>query len=220
RAVRESLAPHTMYVPTMGTGLTDLYVSVGYEQFCLLLHSRPTLIGELLRHRAMDNLRWLTKAAEERLCPMFLIAEDIGGKKGLLFSPDWLRRHFIPALKMLTRPLRRAGIKAIFHSDGNVMDILDDLVEAGIDGLHPIEPMAGMDIARVQKRYGEQLVLVGNVDCGRLLPMGRSRDIRRAVRKCKRAAGRSGGHFVGSSGELHAGIPMRNVFTFCEACRE
>ncbi len=217
--VRDLLAPHTLYVPMVGTGLTDLYVAMGYERFCYAIKDQPDLIGSVLRRRAEENRRWVEYAASERICPLFLVAEDIGGKTGLLFSPGWLHEHFIPALKNLVAPLHDAGIKVIFHSDGNVMQMLDELVEAGIDGLHPIEPLAGMDLARLKKEYGNELILVGNVDCGRLLPSGTPEEIRRNVAECREAASGGGGHFIGSSGELHDGIPLENVFAFCEACK-
>lgn len=219
RSAQQVFAPHTMYVPAAGTGLTDLYVSVGLERFCLLLRDRPDFVGRLLRRRARDNMRWVRRAAEERLCPLFWIAEDVGGKNGLLFSPQWLREHFIPALSTLVKPLHAAGIKVIFHSDGNVMEILPDLIDAGIDGLHPIEPLADMDIALLKERFGSELVLVGNVDCGRFLPSASPQEIREAVRECRQKASDGyGGHFIGSSGELHSDIPLENVFAFCDAC--
>lgn len=217
--VRDAFAPRTLYVPTGGTGLTDLYVSAGYEQFCLWLHDYPSLIEDVLERRLRHNLRWTRRVAREELCPVFFLGEDVACRDRLLFSPDWLRRHFIPALERLIRSLHGANITVIFHSDGDLMDILDDLVDAGIDGLHPIEPAAGMDLTTVKRRYGDQLVLVGNVDCTHLLPSASGAEIRDAVRECVEIAGKDGGYCLGSSGEIHAGIPIRNVDAYFRACR-
>jgi len=148
------------------------------------------------------------------------IGEDIAYKDRLIFSPRWLRRVFLPTLALLVEPLREAGVKVIFHSDGYLMPILDDLLEVGIAGLNPIEPLAGMDIGYLKRRYGGRLILVGNVDCSRTLPLGTVEDVRRAVRECVLAASRGGGHFIGSSSEITPAVPLENVLAFFEACRE
>ena len=82
------------------------------------------------------------------------------------------------------------------------MPIVEDLISAGIDGLHPLEPLAGMDIGLLKRRYGSKLVLVGNVDCSQLLPFGTRDEIRNAVKACLRAASPGGGHFINSSTQV------------------
>ena len=217
---RDALAPRTMFVPSGGTGLTALYLRVGLERFCEWMHDHEELLAAVLERYCADNALWTTAAAEERLCPLFVIADDIGCKGRLIFSPDYLRRGFLPALRRVCEPLVGAGVKVIFHSDGNVAELLDEMIEAGIAGLHPIEPLSGMDIGRLKKRYGRRLILVGNVDASRTLPAGTVEDVRKAVRRCVRAASGGGGHFIGSSGEIAPSVPLRNVLAFYEACRE
>ena len=218
RRMRDNLAPRTMFVPGGGTGLTALYSAMGLETFCLWTRDHPDLIEAVLRRRARENAWWARLAAEERLCPLFFVGEDIACKGRLLFSPDWLRRHFLPALRMVIEPLAGAGVKVIFHSDGYLMEILEDLIDAGIAGLNPIEPLAGMDIQFLKRRYGNRLILVGNVDCSQTLPLGSVEDVRRAVKDCIRVAGPGGGHFVGSSSEITPATPLRNVLAFYRAC--
>ena len=220
RQRRDRLAPRTMYVPGCGTGFNVLYLRMGLLRFCEWMSDCDDLLMAVLDRYSADNARWTAAAAEERLCPLFLIADDIGCKGRLMFSPDYLRRTFIPALRRVCEPLVQAGVKVIFHSDGNVMEILDDMVEVGIAGLNPIEPLAGMDIGLLKKRYGRRLILVGNVDCSQALPLGTVEDVRDAVRVCVRAASAGGGHFIGSSSEITPSTPLENVFAFYEACRE
>jgi len=220
RWVRDKLAPRTMYVPGGGTGITGLYAATSLQRFCEWTHDCPDLIEAVLNRYADDNARWAALAARERLCPLFFIGEDIAYKAHLMFSPAWLRRYFIPTLRRCCEPLEKAGVKVIFHSDGNVMEILDDLIDAGIQGLNPIEPIAGMDIGHLKRRYGKRLILVGNVDCSQTLPLGTVADIREAVKACVRAASKGGGHFIGSSSEIVPATPLENVLAFYEACHE
>jgi uroporphyrinogen decarboxylase len=107
-----------------------------------------------------------------------------------------------------------------FHTDGYVMEIADDLLATGICGLNPIEPLAGNDIGELKRRYGDRLVLIGNIDCSQTLPLGSVEDVRRAVRECLRAAGHGGGLFIGSSSEIVPATPVENILAFYEACHE
>jgi len=64
------------------------------------------------------------------------------------------------------------GAYCIKHSDGNLMKILDMIIETGIDGINPIDPIAGMDIQKIKKMYGGSVCIIGNIDCGNLLTNG------------------------------------------------
>ena len=68
----------------------------------------------------------------------------------------------------LIKGQRELGFYAIKHTDGNIMPILDQLVQAHPHALHSIDPQAGVDIAEVKRRYGDQVCLIGNVNCGKL----------------------------------------------------
>ena len=123
-------------------------------------------------------------------------------------------------LRACCEPLKRAGIKVIFHSDGNVMEILDDMIESGIDGLNPIEPIAGMDIAYLKKKYYKKLILVGNLDCSQILPLGTKEEVIEATKKCIRDASKGGGHFIGSSSEITPSTPLENILAFYRTIHE
>jgi uroporphyrinogen decarboxylase len=106
------------------------------------------------------------------------------------------------------------GIKVLFHSDGNLNPILDDLVEAGIDGLNPIEVVAGMDVAEIHRRH-PRLFLCGGIDVSNLLPYGRPPQIRDAVRRALDAA--EGRIMIGSSTELADNVPLENYLALRDA---
>jgi len=101
----------------------------------------------------------------------------------------------------------------LFHSDGNLWEILDDLVAAGIDLLYPVEPLAGMDPYELRRRY-PQLILCGTIDVSQLLPFGSPQEIRdQVVRNIEATEGRI---MVGSSTELHASVPLENYLALHE----
>jgi uroporphyrinogen decarboxylase len=114
----------------------------------------------------------------------------------------------MPRLKKIVEVYHGKGLKVIFHSDGNLWDIMDDLVDCGIDALNPIESFAGMDIEKLRKRY-PKLVLIGGIDCSELLPFGSPYGVRCTVKKAIEDS--KYGYFVGSSSELHNEIPLVNI---------
>ncbi|MGQ9456203.1 MAG: uroporphyrinogen decarboxylase family protein [Armatimonadota bacterium] len=212
--------PYTMYVPGGGCGFHATYGLMGQELFSYAIYDDPANVERLLEIETESAYRMARAAARANLSPIYFIGDDIAYKGALLFSPDFLRRTFIRSLKKCIEPLKTAGIKVIFHSDGYVMEILDDLVDAGIDGLNPIEPLAGMDIALLKREYGKNLVLVGGVDCSQLLPLGTVEEIIHATKDIIRIAAPGGGFFIGSSSEVVPSTPVENILAFYETCRE
>jgi len=219
RSAVDRFEPYTMYVPGGGCGFHATYGLMGQEFFSYAIFDDPVNVERILEVMTESHYRLAKTAAEAKLCPIYFMGDDVAYKGGLLFSPDYLRRTFIKSLRKCIEPLKNAGIKVVFHSDGNIMEILDDLIDAGIDGLNPIEPLAGMDIGYLKKHYGKDLVLVGNVDCSQVLPLGRVDDVVAATKACLRDAGHGGGLFIGSSSEIVPSTPVDNILAFYEACR-
>src|SRR5680860_811667 len=79
-----------------------------------------------------------------------------------------------------------------------------------IDGLNPLEPLAGMDIGKIKRRVGEKVVLIGNIDCSHLLPFGTTEEVRKEVKKTIEVAASGSGFILASSSELHNEIPLEN----------
>lgn len=216
---KERFEPHTMYIPGHGCGFHATYGMMGQEFFSYAIYDDPVSIERLLEANTENCYRAAKIAAEANLAPIYFIGDDIAYKGKLMFSPEFLRRTFIKSLAKCCEPVKAAGQKVIFHSDGYVMDILDDMIEVGIDGLNPIEPLAGMDVGEIKRRYGKNLVLVGGVDCSQLLPRGSVEDVVKGTKKVLREGGHGGGLLIGSSSEIVPSTPVENVLAFYEACR-
>ena len=96
----------------------------------------------------------------------------------------------------------------MFHSDGYLMEILDDLVEAGIDLINPVEVASGMDIKKIHHRYPD-LIMAGGIDVSTLLPYGSPQEVRDTVKRSIEEA--EGKIMVGSSTEMNNNVPLENV---------
>jgi len=211
----ETFAPHTMWVPGCNVGF-DIYYSVtDLKLFSIASRTIPEELKRIMMERNEASLQYARAAAEERLSPLFFIGEDIAYKGKLMFPPEYLKREFIPLLERLCRPLKDAGIKTIFHSDGYLPDeMIDSLIEAGVEGLNPIEPLAGMDIAHLKDKYYGKLILVGNLDCSQILPLSSEKEVVDETKRLIGKASHGGGHFIGSSSEITPSTPLGNILAF------
>jgi uroporphyrinogen decarboxylase len=98
----------------------------------------------------------------------FALCSDYCSNKGPFLSPGQFGEFVTPYLSQLIQGYRELGFYVIKHTDGNIMPILDQLVEANPHALHSLDPQAGVDIAEVKRRCGDRLCLIGNVNCGLL----------------------------------------------------
>lgn len=223
RSVRGTIKKHEHYVKNIGdtslfwsisgVGLVNLHADVGLDQFSYYMYDCPEVISEALEahtEASIKKVRLLHKYTENmEIKPLgVFMAEDIAYKGTTMFSPTYLKKEFFPRLKRIIDECHKADLKFIFHSDGNLMEILDDLVEAGIDILNPIEIAAGMDIKEIHRRY-PNLILTGGIDVSTLLPFGKPQEIKDAVVKAIEDS--EGKILIGSSTEMHHGVPLENV---------
>ncbi len=220
RRSQELFAPYTMYVPGGGCGFHATYGLMGLELFSFAIYYARDDIERILWGINENCIQYARTAAEHNLCPIYFIGDDVAYKHAIMFPPDFMRETFIECLRRTIEPVKKAGIKTIFHSDGYLMPIMDDMIEAGIDGLNPIEPIAGMDIGYLKQQYGKKLVLVGNVDCSQVLPLGTREEVIEATKTCIREAAPAGGHFIGSSSEIVPATPVENILAFYETVHE
>jgi uroporphyrinogen decarboxylase len=99
-----------------------------------------------------------------------LIGNDMGTQRGLMLSPDLIRRFVMPGCRALVEQAHHYGKKVIYHSCGSIVDIIPDLIEAGVDVIHPIQALAaGMDPRNLKKLYGDKVAFCGGVDTQNLL---------------------------------------------------
>ncbi len=154
-----------------GVGLDDIRVCLGFEIFSFVYADEPGLISEFLEEYTKMNVLVCHIVADKKLSPCVLTYGDIACKQRLLHSPDFLKKEFFPRLKKLNDAWHEHSFKCLFHSDGYLMDVMDDLIEAGIDGLNPIETVAGMSIKEIREKYGNKIFLAGGIDMSQMLDL-------------------------------------------------
>jgi uroporphyrinogen-III decarboxylase len=216
---RDRFAPDVLFIPTIGGFLDLSYRFIDYEMFCLGIFEEPELMDELMDIFFFMQKAYISAYAKHNLGPAFVYCDDIAFKSSLLFSPAFLEKKYFPRLKELFLPAKEKGIKVIYHSDGHLNDIIDDLIACGIDALNPLEKLAGMDIVDIRRKY-PKLALVGGIDCSELLSFGTFNDIRKEVERIIRSIGEYGGILLGSTSEIHNGVPPENCKYLYETIKE
>ncbi len=198
-------------------GASPMLMSMGIDGFAYALYDHPGLVEEIL-----DRYTEWTAEVVERLpevgADFVWSFDDVAYKTGPMFSPQVFREVFLPALGKVADAIHRVGLPWIFHSDGDLMPLMDDLLALGIKGLHPIEPGA-MDINEVKRRYGDRICLVGNIDLHHTLTRGTPAEVEAEVRERIEVVGRGGGYMVSSANTITSYCKLENVLAMRDAVR-
>jgi hypothetical protein len=197
--------------------LMGVWEEVGLEAFSYYFYDCPEVIVAQLQANLQYACRWIEGLPEDDPFETVFIGDDIAFKGGPMMRVSWLEEHYFPRLARMIAALHARGLKAMFHSDGNLNAIMDGLVEAGIDALNPIEVTAGMDLADLHRRY-PKLVFAWGIDVTHLLPFGTPGQVRDAV--VEAIEDTEGQILVGSSTEVHNLVPVRNFLAMREAAME
>ena len=116
--------------------------------------------------------------------------------------------------------MRKYGLPVMMHNDGNLWEVMDDLVASGINGFHPVERGAGMDLAKIKSRYGTKLCPIGNINNKTTMVSGTPEDVKREALECLRIAAPGGGYVLATDHSLHDDIPLANIRAYIETAKE
>ena len=125
------------------------------------------------------------KAAKGRL-DCVVIGNDMGTQRGLMLSPELIEEFVLPGCRLLTAQAHQYGIKVIYHSCGSIAAIIDRLIDAGVDAVHPIQAKAaGMAAEELKEHFGGRISFVGGMDTQDLLVNGSAEDVKKRVRELR-----------------------------------
>jgi uroporphyrinogen decarboxylase len=178
----------------------------------------PELVHGLARVTT-DAVIATVRGAAEAGADVLLAEGDLAANKGPMFSPAHFREYVKPYYAEIVAAAHDCGLPIVKHSDGDMWPFMDDLVEIGFDGYHPIQPQC-MDIAEVKEKLGDRLCLVGNIDCVEVLVSADHDEVADVVRDTIRIAAPGGGFILGSSNSIHPGVAVENFLAMVDAGRE
>ncbi|MEM2875757.1 MAG: uroporphyrinogen decarboxylase family protein, partial [Candidatus Bathyarchaeia archaeon] len=143
---------------------------------------------------------------------------DYCEKKGTMVPIKFFEEKIFPNLKKQVEAAHRKGVKFIKHTDGNINPILDKLANI-VDGLHSLDPTAGVDIGLVKENYGDKLVLMGNVAVDTLSRKDKE-EVIKETKECIKNASPGGGHFLSSSNSWYTDAKLENCLAMVKAGRK
>ena len=171
---------------------------------------------------ALVNNRAAARAfVEGNLPPLHRLDFDIADSRGTLVSIESLERIWFPHFARCLEPLVKTDVRMIWHCDGNLMEMVPRLLDAGIRGFQGFQYEDGMDyekICRMKTKDGEDLVIIAGVSVTRTLPMGKPSDVKKEMRWLV-DNGPKTGLFLGGSSSITPGVPWENIETLWEGVK-
>lgn len=188
----------TYAIPTGGDQLVE---------FCYRLADEPAAMKDEAARQVDRALARAATLQQHGGLDGFALCSDYCFNTGPFLRPSQFAEFVAPYLARLVEGYREMGFYVIKHTDGNIMPILDQLLAAKPHALHSLDPQAGVDIAEVKARCGQQVCLIGNVDCG-LLTTGTEEQVVEATRYALRHGMPGGGYAFSTSNCIYPGLPL------------
>lgn len=220
RRLRTATGDGAFVVPNIGWALFERAWSLrGFENTLLELALDPGYLGEL-----MDRIVDIRLVLIERFLELGVdggyVGDDYGAQTGLLMSPATWRSLVKPRLARLFAPFVERGLPVLMHSDGDIAEIVPDLVEIGLTALNPVQPEV-IDHEWLQREFGGRLAFCGGISTQTVLPRGTPAEVREATLACRASLAPTGtGLLLAPSHRLMTDVPMANVEALLAAFAE
>lgn len=152
---------------------------------------------------------------------MFMMGDDMGGQRGPLISVEMWRRYFGDGFRRYCEIAHKYGLKVMYHTCGDVYQLIPDFIKSGLDMLQSVQPEAtNMDIKRLKQEFGKDLSFQGGMSIQQTLPLGTTDDVKKMVKYAADNAKRGGGYIFGTAHNIQADTPIENVAALFEAYQE
>ena len=179
----------------------------------------PGFVADLLERLTAGILATMTVLFERFEFEGVALSDDYGIQRALVMSPAHWRKLIKPCLRRIYALAKRHDRVVFHHCCGHIVPIIPDLIELGLDILHPIQPEA-MDILPLKKSFGRDLTFCGGISTQGLLRTARPQQVRAEVRRLKRAMGAGGGYILEPGITIQADIPPANLFAMIDEARK
>jgi uroporphyrinogen decarboxylase len=197
---------------------------LGMENLYLKMYDDPPVVDAVFQHiadfYATSNQRILNAASHA--IDILFIGNDFGGQTGPLLGERLFRRYIMPHVRRLTDIGHAYGVKVMLHCCGGIAPLIPCLIEAGLDGVHAVQPSCtGMDLARLKADFGSKILLNGGIDSQRVLIEGNPSYVRARTREALKIMMPGGGYVAGASHDtILEETPVENVVAMFDAIQE
>ena len=193
-------------------GMMNTIYSMGWMGFSIALAENIQLV-ETIFDRYIDWNCMLVEKLQSLGFDFFVTYDDIAYNSGPMFSPQVLREVFMPRFKRLADVFT---IPWVYHSDGDLSRIFDDLLTLGMDGINPFQPPL-MDIEKYKNEYGDRICIWGNIDLVYTLSQGSTAEVDAEVKQRIKKIAPGGGYILSSANSITEFCKPENVLAMVNA---
>ncbi|MHB8991373.1 MAG: uroporphyrinogen decarboxylase family protein, partial [Chloroflexota bacterium] len=196
----------------------------GFQDWYMDMAADQRLLGALMDAIVETTIAMARPILREvgDMVDIVFTGDDLGTQGGPQMSPEAYRKVIKPRHARFFRQVREICPHATIalHSCGSVYALLPDLIDVGIQLLHPIQVSArDMEPARLKAEFGDRLSFWGGIDSQRVLPNGTPEEVRAEVRRRLAEMGRGGGYMVGAVHNIQPDVPIENVVAMFDQAR-
>ena len=216
--IREKIG-HRYFLMMHGDATFSIPSGSEMVNFVYRLKDEPDRVKEeadMMVNRALERAEVIAKHGG---LDGFALCSDYCFNTGPFLSPNLFSEFITPYLYKLTKGYRDMGFYVIKHTDGNIMPILDQLVQTNPHAIHSLDPQGGVDIREVKKLVGNRVCLIGNVNCG-LLQTGTDEEVIESVRYALKYGMPGGGYIFSTSNCIYTGMPLTRYELMLEIWRK
>jgi len=182
---------------------------MGFENFSYILIDQPELVENVFKKIGNVLVHMCSTLADMDKVGALWVGDDMGYRSGTLISPQLLRKYIFPWYKKIADIAHAHELPFLFHSCGNLEEIMNDLIDfVGIDAKHSFED-AIMPVTEVKKKYGNRICVLGGVDMD-LLARGETRKVRDYVRRVIQECAPGGGYCLGTGNSVANYLKIEN----------
>jgi len=191
---------------------------LGFERFVVASRRDKAFLERMIAFHT-DLYCVLVEAMADAGLPAMVYTDDLAYKSGPMLNPRLIEELFGDSYRRIVETAHAQGMKIVIHSCGNTTSLLEWFADCGFDGVHPLEPTAGMDLSTAKQLVGERMCLIGNLDITHILVDSNRDEVFAAVRQAIHDAGQGGG-FILAPDHSHPGISVERLRWMVEAARE
>jgi uroporphyrinogen decarboxylase len=187
----------------------------GMPELLICYGTNPSLVHQLARIVTDYTLDAVALGAELG-ADVISMDGDLAHETTMLMSPKHFREFIKPRYAEIVEFVHAKGLKIFKHTDGNHWKIMEDLIEVGFDGIHPIQPQS-LNLAEVKREIGDRICLLGNIDCRETLVSKSTQEVEEEVIRAIQAAASGGGYILSSSNTIHPEVRAENYIAMVKA---
>ena len=191
----------------------------GLEEMLMAMHTEPEIAEALLERMTVFKEEIAAKWAAAGV-DIVVYGDDVGTQRGLMMSGEMWRSLLKPRLARVIKAAKDVNpdVVIFYHADGNIMEIIPDLIEVGVEILNPVQPEC-MDPVKVAEKFGDKLSFWGTIGTQTTFPYGTAEEVVKNCRDMLDTVGKNGGLIIAPTHILEPDVPFENVETFVEFVR-